>query len=85
LFKKGKIPADRVRNPGQKQFIETLEFNDFVEEKITRHSAKPEEIRNRIEKMYPISRKIELFARTSRAGWDVFGNQAPDDGGEING
>ena len=35
--------------------------------------------------MYPISKKIELFARTSKEGWDVFGNQAPDDGGEIDG
>lgn len=86
LFKRGKIPADRVRNPGQKQFIETIEYDDFVEEKITRHSAKPEEVRTRIEKMYPISKKIELFARTSKEGWDCFGNQAPDDeGGDTNG
>lgn len=69
LFKKGKIPADRVRNPGTKQFIS---------EAITSHSTKPNEIRLRIEKMFPKSKKIELFARQAPKGWDVWGNQAPD-------
>lgn len=66
IFKKGKIPADRVRNPGTKQ---------FVSEKISRHSAKPIEIRKRIEQMFPTSKKIELFARESVDGWDCFGDE----------
>ncbi len=70
LFKRGKIPADRVRNPGQKQFIE---------QRGTKHSAKPSVARDRIAKMYPISKKIELFARNHIEGWDVYGYQAPEE------
>ena len=70
LFKRGKIPADRVRNPGQKQFIE---------QRGTKHSAKPAIARDRIAKMYPISKKIELFARNHIEGWDVYGYQAPEE------
>lgn len=70
LFKKGKIPADRVRNPGQKQFIS---------EPVSKHSKKPNDIRKRIELMYPKSKKIELFARQSVDCWDRWGNGAPED------
>ena len=70
LFKKGKIPNDRVRNPGTKQFLS---------EKSTSHSTKPAEIRNRISKMFPTSTKIELFSRQAVDGWDRWGNQAPED------
>ena len=66
LFKKGKIPADRVRNPGQKQFYSAP---------VTYHSHKPEEFAERIIKMYPQSKKIELFARDEKPGYDVWGNE----------
>lgn len=76
IFKKGKIPADRVRNPGTKQFLS---------EPITRHSAKPAEFRKRITQMFPLSKKIELFARTGEQNWDCWGFDAPDviENGEI--
>ena len=38
------------------------------------HSRKPDEIRNRIERLVP-GPYIELFARKSNPGWDVWGNQ----------
>lgn len=40
-----------------------------------RHSAKPPEVQDRIEKMYPLGQfsHIELFARTRRPGWDAMG------------
>lgn len=37
------------------------------------HSTKPEEVANRIERMYPEANKIELFARRTRPGWDCMG------------
>ncbi len=40
------------------------------------HSAKPVEFHEAIEAMYPGLRKIELFARTPRHGWEAWGNQA---------
>jgi site-specific DNA-methyltransferase (adenine-specific) len=50
-----------------------------------RHSAKPIAIREQIEKLYGITPenshefpRLEMFARESAPGWDLFGNQAPD-------
>ncbi len=39
------------------------------------HSKKPEEMYERIERMYPELPKIELFARTTREGWQSWGNE----------
>lgn len=39
------------------------------------HSRKPDEARQRIERMYPQCSKVELFARQAVPGWDVWGNQ----------
>ena len=44
-------------------------------EKRTRHSKKPTSIRNLISAWYPNTLKIELFARESTDGWDVWGNE----------
>ena len=42
-----------------------------------RHSEKPEQVYELIERMYPAASKLELFARKSRPGWAVWGNQLP--------
>lgn len=42
----------------------------------TEHSAKPAEFAEFIERMYPTLPRIELFCRSPRHGWDVWGNQA---------
>ncbi len=39
------------------------------------HSRKPEEVADRIEEMYPHARKLEVFARTRRPGWQAWGNE----------
>jgi len=41
-----------------------------------KHSAKPEIVYEQIEAMYPRLPKLEMFCRTPRAGWGVWGNQA---------
>ena len=66
LFKRGKIPSPRVRNPGQKQFIS---------EPISVHSRKPAEVRKRIERMFPNCPRVELFARENMRKWHAFGNE----------
>lgn len=43
-------------------------------ERSDEHSKKPERFREIINEMYPNSKKIELFARTSADGWDSWGN-----------
>ncbi len=65
VFKRGRIPQPRgARNVRQ-----------IVSEKRTRHSAKPSEVRNRIEQMFPEQAKIELFAREKVGGWDAWGDE----------
>jgi len=63
IGKKGNIPTPRgARN-----------IRQFLSEKKTKHSAKPEEIRNRITQMFPTQNKIELFAREKVEGWTSIG------------
>ena len=39
------------------------------------HSKKPDEVQERIERMYPDYSKIELFARRQREGWVTWGDE----------
>lgn len=65
IGKKGKIPQPRgARNIRQLVSIER-----------GKHSAKPHEVRQRIELMFPTQNKIELFARDEVEGWDCHGNE----------
>jgi N6-adenosine-specific RNA methylase IME4 len=43
--------------------------------KISAHSKKPDEFRDDIVKMCGDVARLEMFARTSTEGWDVFGNE----------
>jgi len=40
------------------------------------HSAKPDEVYDLIERMYPLRERCELFQRRPRDGWSGWGNQA---------
>ncbi len=63
VFKRGAIPQPRgARN-----------IRQLVSARRGPHSAKPEEVRSRIEQMFPHQRKIELFARQEAAGWESWG------------
>lgn len=44
---------------------------------VGRHSEKPQAVQDRIDRMYPGSRRLELFARAARPGWDAWGLEAP--------
>jgi N6-adenosine-specific RNA methylase IME4 len=44
------------------------------------HSSKPSEVQERIERLYPSARRIELFARRVRVGWDAWGLEVPTRG-----
>ena len=41
------------------------------------HSEKPEEVQDRIERLYPRANRAELFARRHRRGWACWGDEAP--------
>ena len=55
--------------------ISSRNERQFLSEIRTQHSKKPDEIRNRIMRMFPEKNKIELFAREKTEGWDVWGNE----------
>lgn len=66
VFKRGRIPQPRgARNVRQ-----------LVRAERGPHSAKPEEVRSRIEAMFPEQTRIELFARHPAPGWDAWGAEA---------
>ena len=63
LFKKGKIPRPRgARNVKQ-----------LIRSPRKKHSEKPPEVIEGIEKMFPTQDRIELFARKKSDNWSVWG------------
>lgn len=50
-------------------------YDSVIEQPRTEHSKKPEIVYEMIEKMYPNKKKIELFARNKREGWNTWGNE----------
>ena len=51
----------------------------FISEKATLHSKKPDEVRNRIVRLMGDLPRIELFARQKAEGWDCWGNEVESD------
>jgi len=62
---KGKMPA-----PGDYARVSSI-----IRAPRSKHSEKPEEVYQLIEKMYPKAARVEIFARNDREGWDSLGNQ----------
>lgn len=46
-------------------------------EQVKKHSQKPEIAYQIIERLYPSQKKLEIFARQKRDGWDAWGNEVP--------
>lgn len=65
IGKRGKIPKPRgARN-----------IRQLLAQMRGKHSAKPSEIRTRIEQMFPEQNKLEMFAREEVDGWDCHGDE----------
>jgi len=41
------------------------------------HSEKPERVRTHIEQAHPDARKLEMFARDGKVGWELWGDETP--------
>lgn len=65
VAKRGKIPTPRG----------SRKERQFISEMRRLHSQKPDEIRERIHRMFPTQKKLEMFARDKSDHYDVFGNQ----------
>lgn len=50
-------------------------YTTMLREKATTHSKKPVCAYEMLENMFPDSKKIELFARSKRPGWDSWGDE----------
>lgn len=69
IGKRGKIPKPRgARN--MRQLVSSMRRE---------HSQKPDEVRSRIEKMFPNQSKIELFAREKAPNWAAWGDEIDSD------
>ena len=53
--------------------IERGKIHSVFTEQVKRHSQKPEIAYQIIERLYPDTNKLELFARNKRKGWDAIG------------
>lgn len=49
--------------------------SQFVSAPVGAHSAKPDEVRQRLVRLCGDVPRVELFARVHSTGWDVWGNQ----------
>jgi N6-adenosine-specific RNA methylase IME4 len=47
-----------------------------------KHSMKPDSLHQSLEIMFPDTRKLELWARRTRPGWDTIGNQCENTMGQ---
>lgn len=67
FYRKGQIlmPCDDVKG----------KFTTVLREQSTKHSKKPICAYEMLEKMFPNSDKLEMFARNTRNGWDCWGNE----------
>ena len=71
LFRRGRPPLPDDRTIGQ-----------VIAEPIREHSRKPDEAYHRLERLWPDARRLEMFARTRRPGWEAWGNQVDKFAGE---
>ena len=55
--------------------IKSKSERNLIVAPVRQHSRKPEQLREALERMFPLVPKIELFARERREGWDCWGNQ----------
>lgn len=55
--------------------MERGKIHTVFREKVTKHSKKPQIAYEIIERLYPQLKKIELYARNTRDGFDCWGNE----------
>jgi N6-adenosine-specific RNA methylase IME4 len=65
LGTKGKVKIPEPKN----------RFSSVIKERRTKHSKKPKQTYEMIEKMFPNEKYIELFARKKRDNWECWGNE----------
>ncbi|MEK7180274.1 MAG: MT-A70 family methyltransferase [Patescibacteria group bacterium] len=59
--------------------VKSNAVSSFVSTEKTKHSEKPQIVREKIVKLFGDLPRIELFARQKTEGWDVWGNEIESD------
>lgn len=67
FYKRGKMLMPEKDKRGK--------YTTVMREQATKHSKKPQCAYEMLEDMFPTARKIELFARNTRPGWESWGNE----------
>ena len=67
FYKKGNIMMPCETSRGK--------YTTVLREPATKHSKKPICAYEMLEAIFPDSKKLEMFARISRNGWDAWGNE----------
>jgi len=62
-----------------RKLVKSRSVQQIIMSPVREHSKKPDETRNRIVELCGDVPRIELFARQRTEGWDVWGNQIPED------
>lgn len=65
----------RIRGTRWRNCLETFESFDF-DGLAREHSRKPDEFYSTVEALTPGARRVDLFARAKRPGWDSWGREA---------
>ena len=71
FFYQGKLPAFAKDQRGK--------WASVINETPTQHSTKPQIAYAMMEAIYPGARRLELFARQRRIGWDAWGDEVKSD------
>lgn len=66
MYKGKLIPIDKTQRG---------KIHSVFTEKVKKHSQKPNIAYEIIEKLYPDTHKLEMYARNYRNGWDAWGNE----------
>lgn len=59
--------------------LESEKIRQVILKPKSEHSRKPDDVHEAIDAMFPNQSKIELFARRSYPGWNVWGNEVNND------
>ena len=73
---KGKLTPVAIEERGK--------IHTVFREQVKRHSQKPEISFEIINRLYPTARKLELYARTEREGYDCWGNEVNNQRSDSN-
>ena len=55
--------------------LQSTRVSSVIRERRSKHSKKPAKVRDLITAWFPDATKVELFARQTTPGWDVWGNE----------